>query len=415
MEKRLDDLRQRLQSSSSNLWCQGLANEINRLSSFLSSRQPIYHSPLTRTQLLSSIKTTQELNINAAGNEFYRRALTNYLLLVAVHTDKFVCEFLLEHLHELRRHLHYWKHDEQRQQTQLAIIDQIKTTFWFDHLRDDIRTDEKIKYLKRQEDLLMNIIGRLAYHINHLEQQGEKINLDVLMESTNDLSNIFFERAAVNYNPHSDLADVLEFYYQILTSFDELKARWIETIQSYSRPTHFKRYLSYYICFTALGIFTCYRVYSNRERIANYVYSSYDSLKFFVHEHLIVPLKTIYTSTFESRASQVALENSQLNYVHSKKILEEMLEEYGRQHAPTLAQVNQVSVDEFLATLNERAAQGDMNIVMKNYQQELNTPIRSALLGDLVKGTVRSETLLIHLSIDCSRYPHTSAESQSRR
>ncbi|CAF1684466.1 unnamed protein product, partial [Adineta ricciae] len=28
----------------------------------------------------------------------------------------------------------------------------------------------------------------------------------------------------------------------------------------------------------------------------------------------------------------------------------------------------------------------DMNVVMKNYQQELNSPIRSALLGDLIKG-----------------------------
>jgi len=41
---------------------------------------------------------------------------------------------------------------------------------------------------------------------------------------------------------------------------------------------------------------------------------------------------------------------------------------------------------EFLSTINERARNQDMNIVMKNYQQELNTPIRSALLGDLIKG-----------------------------
>lgn len=395
MEKRLDDLRQHLQSSSSNLWCQSLANEINRLSSVLSIRQPIYHSALTRVQLLTSIKTIQDLSINAADNELYRRALTEYLLLVAIHANKFVCEFLLEHLHELRRHLTYWKHDEQRQKTQLAIIDQIKTTFWFDHVRDDIRTDEKIKYLKRQEDLLMNVVGRLAYNINHLEQLGEKANLNVLMKSTNDLSQAFFEQTSVSYNSHSDLADVLELYYQIMTSFDELKVRWIETIQSYSRPTHLKRYFSYYICFTALGFYTCYRVYTNRDHIANYVYSSYDSLKFFIHEHLIVPLKTIYTSTFESRSSQVALENSQLNYAHSKKILEEMLEQYGRQHATTLAQVNQISVDEFLSTLNERARNEDMNIVMKNYQQELNTPIRSALLGDLIKGNIQGEMMII--------------------
>jgi len=63
-----------------------------------------------------------------------------------------------------------------------------------------------------------------------------------------------------------------------------------------------------------------------------------------------------------------------------------MLEEYGRQHADTLAQVNNISRDEFLSTLNQRAVNEDMNIVMKNYQQELDTPIISALLGDLIKG-----------------------------
>jgi F0F1-type ATP synthase membrane subunit b/b' len=118
----------------------------------------------------------------------------------------------------------------------------------------------------------------------------------------------------------------------------------------------------------------------------NYIYSTYDSFKFFAEEHLIVPLKTIYASTFESRASASAFENSQLNYTNSKKILEEMLGEYGRQHAAALAQINDIPVEEFLKTLNQRAVDEDMNIVMKYYQQELNAPIRSALVGDLIKG-----------------------------
>ncbi|CAF0879771.1 unnamed protein product [Adineta steineri] len=63
-----------------------------------------------------------------------------------------------------------------------------------------------------------------------------------------------------------------------------------------------------------------------------------------------------------------------------------MLEDYGHQHARTLAQVNNLSVEEFLASLNEHATNEDMNIVMKNYQQEMNSPIRAALFGDLIKG-----------------------------
>jgi hypothetical protein len=147
-----------------------------------------------------------------------------------------------------------------------------------------------------------------------------------------------------------------------------------------------KRYFPYYICFTAIGFYTLYKVYTNKGQILNYIYSSYDSLKFFVNEHLIIPLKTIYTSTFESSSSQSTYENSQLNYTNSKQILEEMLEEYGRQHANALAPINNNTVEEFMSTLHERARNEDMNIVMKYYQQELNAPIRSALLGDLIKG-----------------------------
>ena len=161
-------------------------------------------------------------------------------------------------------------------------------------------------------------------------------------------------------------------------------------------------------------MFIIYKVYTNKTGIYNYITTTYESLKFFLNEHLITPLKTIYTSTFESRSSESAYENSQLNYTNSKKILEEMLEEYGRQHAGTLAQVNNISVEEFLATLNERARNEDMNVVMKNYQQELNSPIRSALLGDLIKGIHSKLIRSIDFHVCWFRYIDSSTKSQSR-
>jgi hypothetical protein len=382
MEKRLEDLQQRLQTSIDNLWCKTLSNEINHLSSSLSNLLPIYQTRLTRNQLLSSIKLIQEIEINSKTNDLYRRGLANYLLLLSIHTHKLVCGIFLDHIYHLKRHLNYWKHDEQ---VQFNIIDQLKTTFWFDKDRDDIRTIEKVKFLNIQQEFLSNIIGRLVYTITNLEQQ-EQLNLDLIMNYTNELYKILFDSTSVNYNSHSDLSDVIELYSQILNSFDEFKLRWNEKIYLYYRPTHLKRYFPYYICFTAIGFYTLFKIYANKKDIINYIYSSYDSLKFFINEHLIVPLKTIYTSTFESHASENAFENSQLNYINSKKILEEMLEEYGRQHANSLAEINNINLNEFLSTLNQRAINEDMNIVMKYYQQELNTPIKSALLGDLIKG-----------------------------
>jgi len=384
MEKRLEDLQQRLQSSINNQWCKTLLNEINRLSSSLSNVLPIYRTRLTREQLLSSIKLIQELDINLKNNDLYRRALVNYLLLLSIHTHKLVCEIFLNQIYHLKDHLHYWKHGER---IQLSLIDQLRTTFWFDQDRDDIRTTEKVKFLNIQKEFLSNTIGRLAYTITNLEQQ-EQINLDSIMNYTNQLYKILFNTTSVNYNSYSDLSDVIELYSQMINSFDEFKLQWIEKIHLYYRPTHFKRYFPYYICFTAIGFYTLYKIYTNKEGIINYIYSSYDSLKFFINEHLIIPLKTIYTSTFESRSSESAYENSQLNYINSKKILEEMLEDYGRQHANTLSQINNISLEEFLSTLNQRAINEDMNIVMKHYQQELNAPIKSALLGDLIKGII---------------------------
>ncbi|CAF3910234.1 unnamed protein product [Adineta steineri] len=382
MEKRLKDVQQRLQSSLNNLACKTLSNEIDHLSSSLSNRSPIYRTCLTREQLLSSIKKIQELNINLTNNDLYRRALTNYLLLLSIHTHKLVCEIFLHQIYHLKHHIDYWKHEKQ---SHLAIVQQIKTTFWFDKDRDDIRSIDKVKFLIIQRDILSNEIGRLAYTITNLEQQ-EQINLDLLMNNTNDLYKILFNDTTIYYNSHSDLFDVIELYSQMLNSFDELKLKWIEKIHLYYRPTHIKRYFPYYIGITAIGFYTLYRIYTNKHEIYNYFSSTYDSLKFFLNEHLIIPLKTIYTSTFGERSIHTTYENSQLNYTNSKKILEEMLEDYGHQHARTLAQVNNLSVEEFLASLNEHATNEDMNIVMKNYQQEMNSPIRAALFGDLIKG-----------------------------
>lgn len=382
MEQRLDDLQQRLQSSVDNQWCQTLSHEISRLTSCLSNRLPIYRTSIKHEQLISSIKAIQEFSINLTHNELYNRALTNYLLLLSIHTHKFACVMFLDRIYNVKAHLAYWKKHEH---PQYGIIDQIKTTFWFDKDRDDIRTSEKIKYLTRQESYLSTIIGQLAYTITNLEQQ-EQINIEFIMNSTNELNRILSENTLVNYDSHSDLFDVIELYSQMLNSFDEYQSRWVDATQLYYRPTHLKRYFPVYAGLTVIGCYTLYKVYSNRVQIIEYIYSSYDSLKFFADEHLIVPLKTIYTSTFESRASQSAFENSQLNYTNSKKILEEMLEEYGRKHASALAQINNISTEEFLSNLREGARNEDMNIVMKYYQQELDKPIRSALAGDLIKG-----------------------------
>jgi len=376
MERRLDDIQKRLESTINHPWCRVYSNEIDRLSSCLSNRIPIYRTRLTREQLLDSIKHIQDLEISSQTNDLYRRSLANYLLLLSIHTHKLVCSLVLDHAFRLKHHLIYW---------QTHKYEFLQTLLWFDSKRDEIRISEKVKFLISQEDFLANIIGHLAYRISNLEQQ-DKFNLDLLMESTNELHRIFFEQQTVEYNAQSDLSDVVELYSQILNSFDEYQMRWHEKIQLYYRPTHFKRYLPYYICLSAIGVYTLYKIYSNKQAIHDYVLTSYDSLKSFANEHLVDPLKTIYTSTFHSRSSDVEFENSKMNYISSKKILEEMLENYGRQHATALAQINQTTVDDFLSTLKQNAINEDMNIVMKHYQHELDSPIRSAILGDLIKG-----------------------------
>ena len=382
MEKRLQDLRQRLQGSINHQWCRTYSYEIDRLSSSLSNRIPIYRTSLNREQLLTSIKSITDLEITPTTHELYRRSLANYLLLLSIHTHKLVCTISLEHITQLRCDLHYWKDNQFRQGT---FIEQIKIIFWLDRDRDDIRTSEKIKFLDNQEELLANTIGHLAYTITNFEQQ-EQINLDSIMQNTNELYKILFNGASVDYNAQSDLSDVLELYSQMLNSFDDFKSHWDNNIQLYHRPTHLKRYFPFYVCGGVVTLYTIYRIYSNRTHIVESISSSYDSFKFFVNEHLIVPLKTIYASTFESRSSAAAFENSQMNYTHSKKILEEMLEEFGREHADNLAQIEHLNAEEFLQTVTERATNEDMNLVMKYYQQEMNSPIRSALFGDLIKG-----------------------------
>ena len=383
MEKRLKDLRQRLQTSIDHQWCRRFSYELDRLSSPISNHLPIYQTPLTRDQLLTSTKSILELEITSTKtHELYRRSLANYLLLLSIHTHKLVCKIFLEHIYHLRHHLTYWQANPIGHGT---FFEQIRTTFWFDENRDDIRTIEKIKYLTTQEDSLALTIGHLGYTITDLEQQ-DQINLDSITHHTNALNNVLFYGNVVNYNAQSDLSDVLELYSQMLNSIDEFENQWKSKLHPFYRPTHIKRYFPYYLAGTMITLYTIYRIYSNRVQIVDSISSSYESLKFFANEHLIIPLKTIYSSTFESRSSAAAFDNAQINYTNSKKILEGMLEEFGREHADALAQIDHLPTEEFLQNLTERASNEDMNIVMKYYQQEMNAPIRSALFGDLIKG-----------------------------
>src|SRR5687767_7246421 len=63
-----------------------------------------------------------------------------------------------------------------------------------------------------------------------------------------------------------------------------------------------------------------------------------------------------------------------------------MLSEFAQHHAAELSQHEQLSSAEYLARLPARAQAGDMNLVMKTYEREIQRPILSLLFGDLMRG-----------------------------
>ncbi|CAF1002647.1 unnamed protein product [Didymodactylos carnosus] len=373
-------------------------SEIQKLLTPSSSNSlPIYSSPFSHFQLLESISTIKivlTLPISQPSSELYHHSLGYYLLLLSLHTHKLFVEQILKDVHKLKKHIEYWKHN---QKTPISsLIHQITTTYFFDKETDDILASEKLKYLKNYEFKWMNSIGKLCYSIstlnNYLSSTSTKNEfikaLDTVEVYTNYLYFLIFDGTllTLNYQSTKKIIDLINCYEHILLSLPEFHQQLSIKTRLYHQPTHLKRYWAYYTFGTLTSLYLIYKLYSKQKEIINQFYSTFDSFKFFMSEHLFIPLKAIYESTFHSKSSQAIFENTQKNYQNSKIILEQMIEQYGIEHSKQLSHIEHVDIDQFLTTLHERAVNEDMNVVMKYYQYELDQPIRSALFGDLIKG-----------------------------
>ncbi|CAF1284663.1 unnamed protein product [Didymodactylos carnosus] len=397
---RLTELIHSLSSYSlDNHSCRIFSHEIQKLSMSSSSLKslPIYSTHLTHSQLLdsiSSIKICLTLPTTQLSFELYHYSIGYYLLLLSLHTHKLFVEEVIKNTHKLKKHIEYWKSNLKPPIS--SLYHQITTTYLFDKETDDILPSEKLKYLTTYESKWMNSIGKLCYSISilhkyllsSLPKNMFSTALDTVEIYTNYLYFLIFDDtlSTLNIQSSNKLIDLINCYEHILLSFSEFNQQWFIKIHLYRQPTHLKRYWTYYTWGTLTSLYLIYKLYSNQKQISNQFQLSFDSFKFFLSEHLIIPLKNIYESTFHSKSSQLIFENTQKNYQNSKLILEQMLERYGIEHSKQLANIDGVDVDRFLLNLHERALNDDMNIVMKYYQYELDTPIRSALFGDLVKG-----------------------------
>jgi hypothetical protein len=182
--------------------------------------------------------------------------------------------------------------------------------------------------------------------------------------------------------------------HSLLASFDacltHLESRFASSftaeIEARRKPGHlWRKWHLYFGGVVAIGVGTALAI-KHRPKVITLAGDTWKALREFLHEHAAEPLSNIVqsvTSTFKDRS----LFSTTIDALRkSKEDLAAMLRTFALHHAKELSAHEGVSVAEYTASIPERAAQGDMSLVMQTYQREIQRPILSLVAGDLMRG-----------------------------
>jgi hypothetical protein len=172
-----------------------------------------------------------------------------------------------------------------------------------------------------------------------------------------------------------------------LVSFEADFVCWFEAeIHSRRKPHHLFEYWHWYTGGALLiGAGTVYAL-RNQSEVRAAFDNTIKSTRFFLHEHLWEPLTNIYETTFKTFHDRSLFSTNEKTLVQSKENLSSMLSEFAHKHVSELSAHEQRQKQEYRESIDKRAKEGDMDLVMKPYNREIQHPIRSLLLGDLMHG-----------------------------
>ncbi len=177
----------------------------------------------------------------------------------------------------------------------------------------------------------------------------------------------------------------------------------------YEIPSHLSRYWPLYALSTTATCLVTYNIYTHRDELAGWSTQAATSSHAFVDEHVMIPLRniarhvfhTFYETSTATTATRDPVADALHQYQQSRVNLTDMLLAYGQHHTPA----------QHTSSLQQRARDGDMSIVMDAYTRQVERPIKSVVFDDLttgiliqVGGHVAVLAYVVCMSCGCAAY-----------
>jgi nuclear-control-of-ATPase protein 2 len=147
----------------------------------------------------------------------------------------------------------------------------------------------------------------------------------------------------------------------------------LEYLQRWRSPGHLQRNWFWYTLGSTVASYSCIKFLNNRQQIMANMQEARGIMSNFTYEHVLEPVMKIYHHVFKTlKNRQIETTSQQLGA--SRLHLSNMLRAYGMEHQDFTAK-----------EVESMAARGDMSIVMKRYEEEVQKPLRSIGSGGIVQ------------------------------
>eukprot|EP00455_Lapot_gusevi_P054432 TRINITY_DN8725_c0_g2_i6.p1 TRINITY_DN8725_c0_g2~~TRINITY_DN8725_c0_g2_i6.p1 ORF type:complete len:532 (+),score=127.61 TRINITY_DN8725_c0_g2_i6:55-1650(+) len=169
--------------------------------------------------------------------------------------------------------------------------------------------------------------------------------------------------------------DLLNLLVMILHEVVAFKKRVNEVLSPLKKPSHFRRNWHWYTLGAVATTVLATKIYRNRDALSQWASETGLAMYNFFTEHVTMPIMRIYSHVFQTfRDRAVGTSIQQLDA--SKETLSRMLLDFARTHPdPSFSQ----------RQIETLARQGDIAYVMKNYEAQIQKPLKGLMAGDLVQ------------------------------
>lgn len=325
--------------------------------------QHIRKSPTKMPEMLRIVPIVIQLEPpSLLPNSEWNRALFVFALDQVQHLHKVVIGLHLQELHKITYYLETWQ-----RMSKLPFflrISQLATTpFVF----SDALLRAHITKLQQLEASWIAQLGRL--HIGWLEMNAIDSFHSDGHSITHFIASIYVLISAKTPPPIEGPVEALTILNEALNSMPEFTEWCLGRSKPLAPPSSFTRHLPLILFGTCVGVVAIRKIHMSRSIISDWVVTHVNGLRQFVLDHVVYPIVAIEQSIFNPIHSQ----NSDGALLASQSALEGMLYDYGKQ----------IGIPD--AKLRERSVQGDMTIVVDNFREEIQNPIRNAISGNLIQ------------------------------